>query len=265
MIISDIPAYQQTSGESPAFPPKRIVSVVPSQTELLCALGLSDSLVGVTKFCVHPTHIRKSTRVIGGTKHLRIHDILALQPDLVLANREENTREQILELAETLPVWVSDIQTVSDALNMILDVGALTGTEAAARSLNTLISEAFAQLSPTPRTPKRVLYLIWREPWMSVGADTFIHDVLQKAAWQNACAHLQRYPALSDDDIRQLDPDYVFLSSEPYPFKARHLAEIQALLPKANIQLVDGEYFSWYGSRMLPAVDYLKELSKLLL
>jgi ABC-type Fe3+-hydroxamate transport system substrate-binding protein len=258
MIIQDIDAFVA----SEIFPPMRIISLVPSQTELLVDLGLIDRLVGVTKFCVHPPGITKQKRIIGGTKNLRLDDIRALRPDLIIANKEENERTQVEELAAEFPVWVSDITQISDAYRMIRDVGQLTQTSNTALQILAEIEvkqQTLLQAASTS-TPKKVLYLIWRDPWMSVGRDTFIHDMLSSCGWQNVVADRHRYPSLSDMEIRALQPELVLLSSEPYPFKDKHCAELQSLLPASNIQLVDGEAFSWYGSRMSDGFDYLRFL-----
>ena len=255
MIITDIQTYLN---EHPA-PPRRIVSLVPSITELLVSLGREAELVGVTKFCVHPAHLRKDKTIIGGTKNLRISVIRDLQPDLIVANKEENMQDQVMALAEALPVWVSEVNSVAEAIQMIWHAGALTGTLPAAETLITGIQKRISRLTEyRPFTPHKTLYLIWREPWMSVGGDTFIHDMLRLAGLENVCGSKQRYPALDADAIRALQPTLGLLSSEPYPFGKQHVAEIQSLVPDAEVRLADGEYFSWYGSRMLPAMDYLE-------
>lgn len=258
MIITNIDAFVASA----SFPPQRIISLVPSQTELLVDLGLRERLVGVTKFCVHPPGINKQVTVIGGTKNLRIEQIRALEPDLIIANKEENERQQVEELASTHAGWVSDISDIAGAFRMISDVGRLTQTsDKATQLLVELDAQREALVKEiTTSTPKKVLYLIWRDPWMSVGKDTFIHDMLATCGWENVVADRLRYPSLSDTEIQALQPELVLLSSEPYPFKDKHRAELQSLLPQANIQLVDGEAFSWYGSRMSDGFDYLRFL-----
>lgn len=243
------------------FPPKRIVSVVPSQTELLHTLGLEDEVIAITRFCVHPQQwFRNKTRV-GGTKKLHLDQILALKPDLVIANKEENTREEIEHLSQHVPVWISDIHTVEEGLDMIVQVGALVNREQAATELQARIRASFSKLTGAGQG-HTVAYFIWRNPWMSVGKDTFIHDMLQKAGWQNVYADHLRYPETSLEELESLQPQLVLLSSEPYPFAAKHIAEIQASLPKAKIMLVDGELFSWYGSRMQYAAEYVEILRR---
>ena len=241
--------------------PKRIVSLVPSQTELLYDLGMEDEVVGITKFCVHPEKWFRNKKRIGGTKNVHIDQVLALQPDLIIANREENVQEQIEALSKHCPVWVSDIQNVDDALRMIHDIGVLTQRTESADTICEQVQSGFAQLQQSGK-PKRVAYFIWYEPWMSIGSDTFIHDVIARMGWTNVLEDMKRYPELSIEELVKYKPELVLLSSEPYPFKEKHIHEIQAVLPDAKVKLVDGEMFSWYGSRMLKAIDYLQELIK---
>lgn len=241
--------------------PQRIVSLVPSQTELLYDLGLEHEVVGITKFCVHPASWFRTKARVGGTKTVHLDKVKQLQPDLILANKEENTKEQVAALAADYPVWVSDIKTIADGLEMIKQVGLITGKGGEAAALASKIQSAFLQLSLSPRPKKnRVAYLIWREPWMAAGGDTFISDIIITLGWENALGHLDRYPALTLQELAAAAPDTILLSSEPYPFKEKHVAELRAVLPTAKIQLVDGEYFSWYGSRMLPATTYFEGL-----
>ena len=238
--------------------PKRIVSLVPSQTELLYALGLEDRLVGQTIFCIHPREQFKKAHKIGGTKKLRLDAIRRLQPDLIIGNKEENAQGQIESLMQELPVWMSDIFNLQDALHMIRAVGDITGTGAKAEAIAGDIETAFRKL-PEHRT-ERILYLIWRAPWMAAGKQTFIDDMIRAAGYSNALTTV-RYPELDAAAIQHLQPDRIWLSSEPYPFTDKHIAELEELLPKARIQLVDGELFSWYGSRLLYAPAYFASLA----
>lgn len=240
-------------------PSSRIVSVVPSQTELLYDLGLDETVTGITKFCIHPEHWFRSKQRVGGTKTLHIDTIKQLQPDLILANKEENTKEQIEELAQLFPVWVSDIQTIAEGLQMIEQIGIITGTSAKATAIINDITSGFGALGNITRK-KRVAYFIWRAPWMCAGGDTFISDVIRAMGWENVLAGELRYPVVHLEDLVALTPDIILLSSEPYPFKEKHIDEIRAVLPDAEIKLVDGEMFSWYGSRMLKAPVYLRSL-----
>ncbi|MES2062115.1 MAG: cobalamin-binding protein [Bacteroidota bacterium] len=238
--------------------PKRIISIVPSQTELLFELGLEDQIVGVTKFCIHPADKVKQIAKIGGTKQLNIQAVHNLQPQLIIANKEENEQSQIEELMQHYPVWISDIQNLPAALDMITKVGEITGTETKAGSLVNKIAQQFHLLQPAQ--PKlRVMYLIWRKPYMAVGHGTFINSMLQLCGFENA-VNTQRYPELNTDDIVAAKPDVVLLSSEPYPFAQKHIDEFKQMLPGAKIELVDGELFSWYGSRLLHSPGYFNAL-----
>jgi len=243
--------------------PHRIVSLVPSQTELLCDLGLRDRLVGVTKFCVHPHGLTREKTIVGGTKNVKLEVVAALQPDLIIGNKEENDKSQIEALAALFPVWISDIYTLEDALDMIAQIGVLTGRSEVAADLIDRIRDAFAQLEKkltgVPR--QRAAYFIWRKPYMAAGADTFIHHMLHLAGFDNVFGHLSRYPEITPGMLAQAAPQVILLSSEPYPFKEKHLSELQAICPDAAIRLVDGEMFSWYGSRLVVAPGYLSDLA----
>ncbi len=241
------------------YPPQRIVSLVPSQTELLYDLGLNDEVTGITKFCVHPETWFRNKQRIGGTKTVHIDKVKELNPDLIIANKEENTRSQIEELAAMFPVWISDIKTIGQGLQMICEVGDMTGKMVPALQLCNDISSGFLNLPKTNR-PKKVAYFIWRNPWMCAGGDTFISDMIKRMGWVNVLADKDRYPEIDLQELVALQPDTILLSSEPYPFKEAHIAEIRAVLPAADIQLVDGEMFSWYGSRMQKAVPYLQKM-----
>ncbi len=246
--------------ETLSYLPQRIVSLVPSQTELLVDLGLTDRLVGVTKFCVHPAGLRASKTIVGGTKKFRFEVIDALQPDLILANKEENYKEGIEQLAETYPVWMSDIFTLSDALTMIRTVGQLTGTSEKATSMATKVDQKFQSLKLDK--PVRVAYLIWQNPMMVAGNQTFIHDMLTRCGWINVFGDQRRYPEITPAQLQQVQPEAILLSSEPFPFQEKHLAAFQQLCPSSRVRLVDGEMFSWYGSRLLQAPAYFTTLSE---
>ena len=241
-----------------AAPPRRIVSLVPSQTELLAALGLDAEVVGVTRFCVHPDGWKARKAIVGGTKNVRPDRVRELAPDLVIANKEENVREQVEALAEVAPVYVTDVADVEGALAMTRAVGRLVGRADAARQLADEVAAGFEALPAWP--PIRALYLIWRDPWMSVGGDTIISDVMARGGLANAVGARDRYPELTDAEIGALAPDVVLLSSEPYPFAERHAAEVATLAPSARVELVDGEAFSWYGSRLAHTPAALRAL-----
>ncbi|MBC7920391.1 MAG: ABC transporter substrate-binding protein [Ferruginibacter sp.] len=244
--------------------PRRLVSLVPSQTELLFDLGLDEEIVGITKFCVHPGGKCRTRPKIGGTKNFHFNAIEALRPDLIIGNKEENYREGIDWLRSRYPVWMSDVATLDDALRMIRSVGELVGKSPAAHALASEIQVSFQALSiPARRTslPGRVAYLIWRQPWMAAGSGTFIGAMLASSGFENAFGHLVRYPVISPAQLREATPDLVFLPSEPYPFREKHRSELREICPEAKITLVDGEPFSWYGSRLRHAAGYFRELA----
>ena len=255
--------YDQIGREiSLSAAPKRIVSVVPSQTELLFYLGLDQEVVGITRYCVHPADKFKTTAKIGGTKQLDIAGIKALKPDLIIANKEENEKNQIEELMMFCPVWVSDINDLPGAVDMIEKVGVLVNRESAAKAISGLIKDRFDSLTML-QSPLRIAYFIWRKPYMAAGRGTFINSMLQKCGFTNVFEQ-GRYPEVNAAVIAGARPDVIFLSSEPYPFKEKHIAEFKAMLPSAVIKVVDGELFSWYGSRLLYAPAYFEELLNLL-
>ncbi len=244
--------------------PQKIISLVPSQTELLFDLGLEEQIAGVTKFCVHPAHIRKSKPIIGGTKNLRIAEIKKIQPDLIIANKEENEQAQIEELALEFPVWISDIKNFDDALEMILQIGEITGKKNQAEKIHQKILEAKTnftlRLNPKIQSEISTLYLIWKDPFMTIGGDTFISDLMRLAGFKNLYEKLERYPEINIRETVVLQPELILLSSEPYPFKENHISELRTIFPKSIIHLVDGEMFSWYGSRMLHCFEYFADL-----
>jgi ABC-type Fe3+-hydroxamate transport system substrate-binding protein len=237
----------------------RIVSLVPSISELLFDLGLDERVVGITKFCVHPKEWFKIKKRVGGTKTVKPDKIRELAPDMVIANLEENVEEQVMEIASFCHVFLTDIKTLEDALKMIEDIGTLTGTFSQATIIRQKIEKGFAGLTrPTGRMS--ALYLIWRNPFMAAGGDTFISNLMEKAGFSNVVSNLQRYPMADPLAFRENPPDVVFLSSEPYPFGAKHLKEIGSFFPDSRIELVDGEIFSWYGSRLIHAPAYFCDL-----
>lgn len=241
-----------------SFPIRRIVSLVPSQTELLVDLGLEHLLVGVTKFCIHPKGLIRKIGHVGGTKSVNLEKVRALKPDLIIGNKEENERSDIEELERHFPVWMSDIANLPEALDMIGQLGALLEVEEKALQMTDFIKVKFNDLNvfDLSGNQQKVLYLIWRSPYLSAGKGTFIDDCLQRCGWIN-CVEENRYPEIVPGEQA---PELIFLSSEPYPFKEKHISELQSLYPKAQVLLVDGEYFSWYGSRLLGAPEYFKEL-----
>jgi len=242
--------------------PQRIVSIVPSQTELLFYLGLDDSIIGITEFCTHPHHQIKQVTKIGGTKKLNIELIRELQPDLIIANKEENEQNQVEDLMNICPVLISDINDLPGALAMIESVGEIVNRKAEADVLVKSISNLFNALIKVEK-PLTVAYLIWRKPYMVAGVGTFINSILQLCGFTNAFA-LDRYPQLDAAMLINANPDLVFLSSEPFPFTEKHIEEFKTILPNAKVVLVDGEMFSWYGSRLLLAPRYFSSVIELL-
>jgi ABC-type Fe3+-hydroxamate transport system substrate-binding protein len=241
-----------------SYIPRKIVSLVPSQTALLHHLGLENEVTGITKFCIHPESWRSGKPIIGGTKNIHIEKILALEPDLVIANKEENIREQVEILAEKIPVWVTDVNDLPGALQMISDLGILTGKTDEANLLTGSIQNRFNQLNNSIPIP--AAYLIWRNPYMTVGNDTFIHDLLRRSGFSNVFGHLTRYPEIDIEALEKSGCKVILLSSEPYPFSEKHIDEIAQHLPGVKIMLADGELFSWYGSHLLESPDYFKKL-----
>ncbi len=256
--------FTDQTGRTVTLPvaPRRIVSLVPSQTEFLHWLGLEEETVGITKFCVHPNvWFREKTRV-GGTKDVKFAKIAALQPDLIIGNKEENTRADIEKLTEKYPVWLSDIKTIDDAYAMMHSIGEMTGNAAKADALVQKLRADFAELqaeiADKPRL--KVAYLIWKKPLMAAASDTFIDEMLKIAGFVNVFAEQTRYPQIEEADLRRAAPDVILLSSEPFPFKEKHLEEFARICQGTDVMLVDGELFSWYGSRLLHSAAYLSKL-----
>jgi ABC-type Fe3+-hydroxamate transport system substrate-binding protein len=237
--------------------PSRIVSLVPSQTELLNDLGLGNQVVGITKFCVHPPSWKNEKTIIGGTKNFNFELIDKLQPDLIIGNKEENYKEGIESLQKKYNVWMSDIFNLDGALEMIGQIGQICERQAKSSEIIHEIRSSFNKLNSASQ--QRVLYLIWKNPWMCAGKDTFIDSMLLKIGFVNAVA-TPRYPEVSPDEIAGLNPDIIFLSSEPYPFKNKHVSSLNEICPRSKVMLVDGEMFSWYGTRLRLAVDYFNEV-----
>jgi len=252
------------------YTPKRIISLVPSQTELLYDLGLRDEVVGITKFCIHPDEWFRSKTRVGGTKKFDFEKIKALQPDLIIGNKEENEKDQIELLMKDHPVWMSDIKDLKSALNMIACLGALLNRNEEATNIKLQIESNFHRLDlqqPTTNNQKpTVAYFIWRDPYMVAGQDTFINEMLKICGLENIFLNKNsRYPEISNEEIKSASPQLILLSSEPYPFKEKHIEEFKVLCPNARIETVDGEMFSWYGSRLLQAPEYFKGLMQSLM
>jgi ABC-type Fe3+-hydroxamate transport system substrate-binding protein len=250
-----------------AATPKKIICLVPSLTELLFDLGLEESIVGITKFCVHPIHLKSTKKIIGGTKKVHFERIRLLSPDIIIANKEENTQEIVEKLAEICPVWVTDIKNVADCLQTITDFGLIFNKRIEAQKWKDKIQFALSDFENFTKTKsiQKVAYFIWANPYMVAGSDTFINYLLCLNKFENIYANHQnytgRYPEIILKKMRlDGDPDLILLSSEPFPFKDEHAFEIGRFSHHAKTVFVDGEMFSWYGSRLLKAIAYFKKL-----
>lgn len=255
-IIIDSIGRQITLG----FPPQRIVSLVPSITELLFDLRLEDKIVGVTKFCVHPNDKTENLAKVGGPKDFSISKIMALQPDLVIADKEENRKDLVLKLAKDVPVFVNNVYDYHSAIEMITRLGEITNRCQNAQEIVREIQENFEKL-PSRKTYKKAIYFIWKNPYMTINEHTFIHVMMEKAGFENVfAAKKDSYPVITTEEIQNSDAEVILLSSEPCPFSEKHFAEFQNILPETDIRLVNGEMFSWYGSRMRLAAAYFLNL-----
>ena len=249
-------------------PPRRIVSLIPSTTELLCALGLADALVGVTVYCVEPRDVVRGKTRVGGEKDPDLGVIQALAPDLVIANIEENRREDVDALrAAGLAVWVTWPRTVAEGLAMIRELGEVTGAAEPARALlATLVPlYAAARARAAARRPVRVFYPIWREPWMTVGGDTYVHDLLATCGGAGLFGDRERYPTVTLDEVAARAPEVILLPDEPFRFRRAHLRDFDPwpampAVRAGRLHLVDGKPFSWHGPRLAEALRMLPDL-----
>ena len=239
----------------------RIVSLVPSITESLFDFGLTEmEVVGRTKFCIHPKTLITKVPVIGGTKNLNLDKIKALKPDLIIANKEENEKLQIEELGKYFEIWLTNIENLQDNQNFLTELGTLLNKQELALNFNEKINVIFD--SSKELSPRKVAYLIWKNPYMTVGSDTFIHEIIEKIGFTNLFEDSKRYPEISVNQMKEAE--YVFLSSEPFPFQQKHIDELQKELPDSKIMLVDGEAFSWYGTHLSRCGDYFKTLREII-
>ncbi|WP_312287134.1 ABC transporter substrate-binding protein [Chryseobacterium gleum] len=235
----------------------KIVSLVPSITEALFDLGLTENeVIGRTKFCIHPQEKIKNVSVIGGTKNINIEKIKALQPDLIIANKEENVKEQVEALMEDYKVMVTNIDTIEDNYYLLKNLGKLFGKEEKAQLYNLKIYDVLNQAKLD--SPVKAAYLIWKNPYITIGSDTFIHRILSEIGFQNIFKDKTRYPQITTEDLT--DADVIMLSSEPFPFKEKHIEELKVFYPDKKIMIVDGEAFSWYGTHIAKCENYFKEL-----
>ena len=240
------------------FPPKRIVSLCPGITETLYALQLEDEIVGRTRYCIYPKDNVKNVPAVAGTKDIKMDAIHEVKPDLIIVEKEENTEDIVKILEKHYPVFVAEVQSIEDAYRMIHDLGNVTDRESEANRLRKKIQDQFRLLPQV--NGKRAAYVIWKKPYMVVGKDTYIQTVLEEMGFINPFTAFEgRYPAVTSEDFRNANLDYVLLASEPYPFKEKHLAEFLEMMPTVQPINVDGEMF-WYGPKMLEAVQYFKKL-----
>ncbi|WP_029038828.1 ABC transporter substrate-binding protein [Salinimicrobium xinjiangense] len=248
--------------------PQRIASLVPSQTELLVDLGLREQIVGVTKFCVHPKDLRRQKKVVGGTKQVHYDRISNLDPDIILCNKEENTEEMVAELEKIAPVHVSEVKTIDDSLELILQYGEMFGVankaSEIAEEIDNLRKEFQEEMEKVPE--RRVAYFIWKNPWMVAGKDTFIDHLLELNRFKNVFSEGDsRYPEISLEQLRQKKVELLLLSTEPFPFKEKDKETLKKEVGMDGVHIVDGEYFSWYGSRLRAAFQYFREFQAILL
>ena len=251
-----------TQEKAPKKSYHRIISLVPSLTELLHDLGLEEEVVGITKFCVHPeVWFRTKTR-IGGTKEVHFEKIYDLRPDLIIANKEENVKDQIELLGQKYDVLLTDVNNLDEALEMIKTVGCYTNKKREAEILSEKISIQFNNLEEILLNKKqiRAAYFIWKNPYMVAANKTFIDEMMKYCGFQNIFSEENRYPEIELKQLETLKCELILLSSEPYPFKEKHKEEFSKQLPGIEIKLVDGEMFSWYGSRLLMASEYFRQM-----
>jgi len=246
-----------------ARPATRIVSLVPSQTAWLHALGLESEVVGITRFCTEPESWHREKPKVGGTKDVKPERVSTLAPDLIIANKEENVRDQVEALRALCPVWTSDVNDLSSALQMMKAIGELVGKAELASALTEQVTQEFAALDGA-FNPLRAAYVIWKDPWMVAGGDTFIHDMMRHCGLVNLFADVNRYPVTDLDEITEKGCDLILLSSEPYPFRDREKLLLASRFPKVRVECTDGRPFSWYGSDLLSAPARFRELRTLL-
>jgi ABC-type Fe3+-hydroxamate transport system substrate-binding protein len=243
-------------------PAKRIVSLVPSISEYLYYLGLDEKVIGITKFCIKPRIWFNTKNRIGGTKSISIKKIEDLKPDLIIANKEENSKEDINAICETNIVYISDINNLEEAYKALFDIGVLCNKRNESNLLISKIKSGFNQFNKLT-SGFTCLYFIWKKPFMVAGENTFIHDLIQQIGLKNLAINLDsRYPVMSIEQVNNINPDFIFLSSEPFPFTESHLSQCKNKFPNSNVILVDGEAFSWYGSRLIDSIPYFYDLTK---
>jgi len=240
---------------------RRIVSLVPSLTETLCEVGGRARLMGCTAFCIRPKDVLKDPSVIkvGGTKTVNRERVMALNPDLLLVNLEENELADIDFFKARVECYVNGVKTVAEGIHSIREVAMLIGTPDKAEEFAGRAELALAKLiqQSKDKTPRRLFYPIWKDPWMSINRDTFIHDHLRLCGAENIFSGApERYPVITLEQVRAANPEIVWLPSEPFVFKQKHAPELAALLPNARIELVDGDNVCWFGTRQIEGMEY---------
>lgn len=242
------------------YPPKRIISLNPCITETLYFLDLDEQIAGRTRYCIFPAGKVEKAKIVGGTKDIDLEAIHEVKPDLIIAEKEENTKEIVETLEKYYPVYVAEVRSIADAYRMIEDISSLLDREEQGRRLVQTIKDRFQHL---PRANgMKAAYVIWRNPYMVVGGDTYIHSVLETLGFSNPFANFEgRYPVVTQDDLANAGLDYLFLATEPFPFKDRHKQEFSQFLPNTKIEIVDGEMF-WYGAKMVEAAHYFEAMLK---
>jgi ABC-type Fe3+-hydroxamate transport system substrate-binding protein len=251
--------------------PRRIVSLVPSVTETVIALGAADRLAGVTNYCVYPADIVKDIPKVGGTKGFSFESIDAARPDLILANKEENRKHQIEKLRERYPVFVTYPRTVEQAIKMILDLGVLTGTEERASELAASCDHFLESMEPAiAGPPLRTACMIWRDPWMAVGPDSYVSALLDRVGFVNVFTEADgRYPETTLDAVIERRPEVIILPSEPYEFGKADQEELDRFLEGRGVAAttlrMDGSLLTWFGSRTLKGLRFFYETKARLL
>ncbi|MBW7925144.1 MAG: ABC transporter substrate-binding protein [Burkholderiaceae bacterium] len=239
----------------------RIVSLVPSLTELLCQLGLREQLVGRTGFCIHPRDALRDVPRVGGTKDVDIERVRALAPTHVVVNVDENEKPVVDRIAELGPeIVVTHPITVDDNLALIESFGERFDVHAVAQRIADRQREAVHRVGTRRFAPVDVLYLIWKDPWMSIGRETFIAHMLAAVGLRSVVTEAQpRYPQVDDPSIDARGACVVLLSSEPYRFLERHRLALQRASARSTpmFATIDGEMTSWYGTRAIDGLHYL--------
>ena len=242
--------------------PQRIVSLVPSITYTLSDFDLNENVVGITRFCKFLPYSKKEKTIIGGTKDIKIDRIKSLKPDIILANKEENTKEIVEQLEKIAPVFVSDIKNFDDNIDFLERMGKIFNNEIFAIYFVRQLNKLKKTLETEKEHLKKTIYLIWKNPWMTIGGDTYIHDMMKLSGFDNLYKQKKRYPTTDIEEMKKLNPEVILLSSEPYPFKAKHQQELQEIFPETKILLVQGEAFTWFGTYQIKGLEYLSSLIK---